>query len=147
MAAATLGSTGSTTSALDDWTALVVRIEDQPLCVDQGEVTVTAAAPVPPRPPIPSDPESIRATLTATLRGEFDREWELVLDQAKESRQIGPILGLVNKWRHIAAGELEEPGRYYRVLAKAEQILRTGHNPDGRPIEGLTALIAERIGR
>ncbi len=106
---------------------------------------MTAAAPVPPRQPVPSDPESIRAALTATLRSEFDREWDLVLDKAKELKQLGPIHDLLNKWRHIAAGEIEEPGRYYRVLAKAEQILRTGSNPDAGSMDEIDALIAKRL--
>jgi hypothetical protein len=108
---------------------------------------MTAAASVPSRQPVPSDPSSIRAALTTTLRGEFDREWELVLDEVKESKEIGPILDMVNKWRHIAAGEIEEPGRYYRVLAKAEQIMQAGGNPAGRPADDVMQLIEKRIGR
>lgn len=104
-----------------------------------------ASSPAPAHQPASADPESIRAALTATLRSEFDHEWELVLDKTKESKQLGPIHDLLAKWRHIAAGETDEPGRYYRVLAKAEQIMRTGSNPDGRPADDVMQLITERI--
>lgn len=107
----------------------------------------TAAAGAPPGQPVSSDPASIRAALTPTLRGEFDREWDVVLDEAKESKDLGRVHNLLHKWRHIAAGEAEEPGRYYRVLAKAEQIIRAGGNPDAQPADDVMRLIAERIGQ
>lgn len=38
---------------------------------------------------MPLDPQSIRAALTSTLRGEFDHEWDVVLDEAKKSKDLG----------------------------------------------------------
>jgi hypothetical protein len=110
---------------------------------------MTAAAASPPTgQPVPLDPQSIRRALTSTLRSEFDREWELALDKAKGVEAVRPpVHDLLHKWRHIAAGEAEEPGRYYRVLAKADQITRAGGNPGGRSADDVMQLVAERIGQ
>lgn len=114
------------------------------------------AAPVPhdpppaPRPdPVApaADPVAIRASLTPTLRAVFDHEWAVVLENAKASTDLAGIHALLNKWRHLAYAELTDPGSYYRVLAKAELIQRTGHNPDAVPLAEVQALIAQRLGR
>jgi hypothetical protein len=102
--------------------------------------TVSDPGPVPP----PSDPQAIRACLTSTLAAEFDREWEVVLDRVKQSKDLADLRELLNKWRHIAYAEIRDPGLYYRMLSKAEQILRTGGNPDAVPFEKMQALIHQR---
>jgi hypothetical protein len=91
-----------------------------------------------------ADPVSIRACLTPMLVAEFDREWDLVLDQAKVSKDLAGVRTLLAKWRHIAYGELRDPGSYYRMLAKAEQIQRLGVNHTAGSLDGLKALIRER---
>lgn len=107
------------------------------------------AAPVPdPAPgPVPLEPRAIRACLPPALAGEFDREWELVLERAKQSQDLSGVAELLGKWRHIAYREMREPGSHSRMLAKAEQILRTGHNPDAGSFEEMQALIRARLGR
>ncbi len=110
---------------------------------------MSAAAPVPdpaPGPP-PSDPQAIRAALPPGLAAEFDREWELVLERAKQSMDLSGVPELVGKWRHTVYQERREPGSYERMLARAEQILRTGHNPDAGSFEDMQALIRARLGR
>ena len=102
--------------------------------------TVPDPAPVPP----PSDPQAIRAGLTPTLAAEFDREWEVVLDRVKQSQDLADLHELLNKWRHTAYAEMCDPGSYYRMLSKAEQILRAGGNPDAVPFEEMQALIRQR---
>lgn len=97
-------------------------------------------APVPP----PSDPQAIRACLTPTLTADFDHEWEIVLDQVKQSKDLANLHELLNKWRHIVYLEMREPGSYSRMLGKAEQIMRTGDNPDAVPFEEMQALIRQR---
>jgi hypothetical protein len=42
---------------------------------------------------------------------------------------------------------MRDPGSHYRMLAKAEQILRTGRNPDAAPFEDMQELIRQRLGR
>jgi hypothetical protein len=40
---------------------------------------------------------------------------------------------------------MRDPGSYYRMLGKAEQIMRTGRNPDAVPFEDMQALIRQRL--
>lgn len=111
---------------------------------------MTAAAanhPAGPPVPPPADPQAIRASLTPTLAGEFDYEWGIVLDRVKQSQDLADLHALLNKWRHTAYMEMREPGAYYRVLAKAEQIQRTGGNSDAVSFEDMQARIRERLGR
>jgi Family of unknown function (DUF6247) len=113
-------------------------------------VTVTssaAALPPDPHPVPPADPQAIRAALSPALAAEFDSEWDTVLEAAKKSKSLAGVHELLNKWRHTAYMETRDPGSYHRVLAKAEQIRRTGHNPDAAKVEDLHALIGERLGR
>ena len=94
----------------------------------------------------PADPQAIRACLTPTLAAEFDHEWNIVLDRVKQSKDLTNLHELLNKWRHTAHMEMRDPGSYYRMLAKAEQIQRTGGNPDAASFEDMQALIQERLG-
>ncbi|GAA3464259.1 DUF6247 family protein [Saccharothrix longispora] len=108
------------------------------------------AASMPPGgdPVVPAaDPVAIRAALTPMLVAEFDREWELVLERAKVSKDLAGVRELLGKWRHIAYGELHDPGSYYRMLAKAEQVQRLGANPDAVSLEEMKALLRQRQGR
>jgi len=99
--------------------------------------------PVPPE----ADPEAIRACLSNQMRYEFDSEWEFVLEEAKQTHRLADIMDLLVKWRHIVYAELKDPGSYYRLMAKAETILRTGRNPDAVPLEDVRELIRKRLGR
>jgi hypothetical protein len=103
-------------------------------------VTGSGAAPVPPD----ADPVAIRACLTPRMVAEFDAEWNIVLDQAKQSKDLAGVRDLLAKWRHFAYAEMRDPGTYFRLLAKAEQIQRTGRNPDAVPLEDMKALIEQR---
>ena len=69
-----------------------------------------------------------------------------MLDRVKQSQDLTDLHELLAKWRHIVHLELRDPGATYRILAKAEQIQRTGHNPDADPVD-LQALIEQRLGR
>jgi hypothetical protein len=99
--------------------------------------------PVPP----PAEPQAIRVCLTPALVAEFDREWEIVLERAKQSKDLTGVHDLLNKWRHTAYLEMRAPGSYYRMLAKAEEIMRTGGNADAASFEDMQALIRQRLGR
>jgi hypothetical protein len=52
---------------------------------------------------------------------------------------------LLQKWRHLAYAELRDPGSYFRLLTKAEQIMRIGKNPTAGSFEDVQALIRERL--
>lgn len=110
---------------------------------------VSPAASIPGGEPVlpPADPGEIRASLSSALGAEFDREWEIVLERAKQDKSIAGVHSMVNKWRHLAYLESKDPGAYYRLLAKAEHIVRTGHNSDAGSFEDTQALIQQRLGR
>jgi hypothetical protein len=101
----------------------------------------------PDRTPVapPADPRAIRAALSPALAAEFDSEWEMVLERAKQSKDLTDVHHLLNKWRHAAYMEMRDPGSYYRMLAKAEQIMRTGHNPDAVSFEDMQASLRKRL--
>ena len=103
------------------------------------------AAPLPdPAPPSP-DPQAIRACLTSALAAEFDSEWEIVLERAKQSKDLAGVHDLLDKWRHTAYLEMRDPGSYYLMLAKAKQITHTGHNLDAVSFEDMQALLRQRL--
>ena len=91
------------------------------------------------------DARAVRAGLPVSLVGDFDREWDLVLDRAKRDKDLGPVLDLLSKWRHVAQAETAEPGSWQRLLVKAEEIQRSGINPDAASIEDLRAVIDRRL--
>ena len=108
-----------------------------------------AAALPPDREPAPlADPVAIRACLTPDVAVEFDAEWEIVLDKAKQSKDLASVHDLLAKWRHVAYAELKDPGSYFRLLATAARTLATGEAPAGS-VSGdeVKALIRERLGR
>jgi hypothetical protein len=103
---------------------------------------IRMASPVPPDP----EPEAIRACLSPQMCYEFDREWDHVMDEAKRYHSLAGVHDLLAKWRLFAYAELKDPGSYYRVLAKAEVILRTGKASEGSVSgEEMTALIRSRL--
>ena len=106
-----------------------------------------SAVPADPTGPPPAEPQVIRACLSPTLAAEFDHEWEVVLDRVKKSKDLTSLHELLNKWRHTAYMEMRDHGSYHRMLAKAEQIQRTGHNPAAASFADMQALLKERLAR
>ncbi|WP_028925365.1 DUF6247 family protein [Pseudonocardia acaciae] len=100
-----------------------------------------------PLPPA-ADPVAIRRCLTPDVAAEFDREWETVLDRAKQTKDLSDIHDLLAKWRLFAHAELKEPGSYFRVLATAAHTAATGRAPAGS-VSGdeIKELIRARLGR
>ncbi|WP_166354314.1 DUF6247 family protein [Phytoactinopolyspora limicola] len=97
-----------------------------------------------PAPPA-ADPVAIRARLSWRVAVEFDTEWDIVLERAKQSKDLTGVHEFLRKWQHIAYTETTDPGSYFRVLAKAEQITHSGHNPDAVPAEQMHELIRQRL--
>ncbi len=116
-------------------------------CRHYGVCMASPATPMPNPAPPPPDPQAIRACLTPSLAAEFDSEWEIVLERAKQSKDLAGVYDLLTKWRHTAYTEMRDPGAYYRMLAKAEQITRTGLNPDAGSFEDMHTLLRQRLGR
>ncbi|MGH3684227.1 MAG: DUF6247 family protein [Pseudonocardiaceae bacterium] len=100
--------------------------------------------PVPP----PPDPQAIRACLTPDVAAAFDAEWEFVLDEAKQAKDLAPVREMLHTWRHFAYAELKSPGTYFRMLATAARTLATGKTPEGSISgEEMKALIRQRLSR
>ena len=117
-----------------------------PVTKGEGTIVWGMASPAElPDPTVPpADPQAIRACLTPTLAAEFDHEWNTVMDRVKHAQDLTDLHELLATWRHTAHLELRDPGATYRILAKAEQIQRTGHNPDASPVDP-QALIQQRL--
>jgi hypothetical protein len=94
-----------------------------------------------------ADPVEIRACLPQLLVGEFDAEWDIVLERAKSSRDLAGVHSLLHKWRHLAYAEQLEPGSYSRLRAKTTEILGTGTNSTAGSYTQMRALLQERLGQ
>jgi hypothetical protein len=93
-----------------------------------------------------ADPVAIRACLTPDVMAVFDAEWEFVLDGAKQSKDLRGVRELLAKWRAFAHQELREPGAYFRLLATAAEVQRTGRAPAGSvSVEEMRARIDTRL--
>ncbi|MEU7138315.1 DUF6247 family protein [Nocardia sp. NPDC046473] len=92
-----------------------------------------------------AEPNALRAALPPELRAEFDREWDVVLEQAKKSHTLEEIDALLNKWQHTAVMEIREPGSYQRMLDKAERIQADGGRKTGVSIDDVRRLITRRL--
>jgi len=54
--------------------------------------------------------------LTSALAAEFDSEWDIVLERAKQSKDLAGVHDLLNKWRHTAYMEMRDPGSHHQML-------------------------------
>src|SRR6266545_7949362 len=79
-------------------------------CRHYGVCMASPATPLPNPAPPPPDPQAIRACLTPALAAEFDSEWEIVLERAKQSKDLAGVYDLLTKWRHTAYTEMRDPG-------------------------------------
>jgi hypothetical protein len=94
-----------------------------------------------------ADPRAIRDSLPPALVAEFDREWEFVLERAKQDMDLAPIRSLLTKWRHVAHAELREPGVTQRLAEKVDLIQQTGQNPEAVSLQDVRRLIDQRLSR
>jgi len=83
--------------------------------------------PVPPE----AEPGAIRVCLTGQMLADFDREWDFVMEEAKQTHDLAGVHDLLAKWRLMAYTELKRPGSYARMMATVEQVLATGKAPAG----------------
>jgi uncharacterized protein HemY len=112
-----------------------------------ANVSMSAASPDPSAEAPAADPRAIRASLPSALAAEFDREWELVLEQAKLDKDLGPIRSLLVKWRHVSHAERADPGINLRLAEKAAVIEQKGQNPNAVSVDEVRELIDRRLGR
>ena len=123
-------------------------IEEGELSEGAFSLVVMSADPVA-EPPTGSGlprPAALRSQLPSDLAAIFDREWAIVLDEAKQTQDLQGVHDLLLKWRHTVAAEAAEPGWYFRLQERAARILERG-TPDPDCISGdeVLALIAARL--
>ena len=92
----------------------------------------------------PAEAAAIRGCLPPDTAAVFDREWEYVLDEAKQSKDLTGVHDLLHKWRFYALEESRSPGWYAALQTKAERILHTGVNPGAVSWEDMQELVARR---
>ncbi|WP_132120792.1 DUF6247 family protein [Actinocrispum wychmicini] len=113
----------------------------------------TPAAPMPDPEPIPAllSPNAPRAISDALIdeeRTEFKRRYAEEMATAARTLDLTGVLKVLDAYRQIAVVTQQQGVEVHRrMLAKAAEIARTGHNPDAVPLEDMKALIRERLGR
>lgn len=115
-------------------------------------MTVTAANPFEesPVPVLPSEttPAAIRDALIDEERAEFERAYAEAMAEASRTLDLTRVLDVLRAYHRIAwLTRQQGPAAHRRMLDKAAEILRTGHNPDGVPIDDVRALIRKRLGQ
>ena len=110
-----------------------------------GHVSTIALKP----PFADASPVEIRAALLAEDQPEFDRQWREALTVAAEALSLDEVHDTLESWRRVAwlVSEHGQDG-YRRMMAQAQETLRTGQSPPGSVgIDEIEALIRARLGR
>jgi hypothetical protein len=113
---------------------------------------VTAAAAPPPSPlegvPFASaSPAEVRAALTVEDAAVFDAQWRAAMATATETLDLAAVHALLEAWRPVAwLTAAHGADGYRRILARADQVLRTGERPAGTvSLEATRLAIAEQL--
>ena len=100
-----------------------------------SSVTAAAAYPDPEparRPFADASPAEVYAALIPEEAAEFMRQWKAALDVAAETYDLTEVFEMLNHWRLTAwMTTTHGPESHRRMLAKADNILRTGELPRG----------------
>ena len=94
------------------------------------------------RPPFAdASPARVRAALIPEEVAEFDRQWAEVMARATRELDLTEVLETLEAWRRVAwITTANGPGRHRRMLAGAEERMRTGERHAGAvPWEQLKA--------
>lgn len=96
-----------------------------------------------------ASPWEIRAALIPEEQPDFDRQWRKALTEAADSLDLADVFRVLDSWRRRATITAHLGHHSYRnMLARAEEILRTGEPPtDSVPLSKIKELIAERLAR
>jgi hypothetical protein len=79
-----------------------------------------------------ASPAEVRAALIPEEAVEFDRQWREVMTRATDTLDLNEVLQTLDSWRRVAwLTTASGPDGYRRMLAQAEQRLRTGELPAG----------------
>ena len=113
---------------------------------------VTAAAaqhdPGPGRPPFAdATPAQVRAALIPEDAEAFDRSWRRAMGKATEMLDLAEVHRVLEAWRRTAwLTTAQGPEGYRRMLADADERLRTGTLPPGSvSLDEIKASIAHRL--
>lgn len=108
-------------------------------------MTATAAHEPPVQPP--RSPAEIRASLLPEEAGAFDRDYREALKTAAETLSLDELHTTLQHWRRIALMTQTNPAAHRRMLAQANETLRTGQLPPGTAsVDEVKTLIKERLG-
>lgn len=112
---------------------------------------MSAEAVEPPEPRTFKDasPREVRAALVPEEQPDFDHQWHKAMAEADETLELADMFRVLDSWRRRAmiTTHLGHNG-YRRMLARAEERLRTGKAPaDSVPLDEIKELIAERLSR
>jgi hypothetical protein len=79
-----------------------------------------------------ASPAQVRAALSAEDAAAFDRQWRRLMARATETLDLAEVHQALEDWRRVAwlTSELGPEG-YRRMLATAEERLRTGERAEG----------------
>jgi hypothetical protein len=81
--------------------------------------------PTPPNPPEAS-PRAIRAALTGSEVGEFDREYRHALAEAADTLDLTGVLDMLRRWQRVAWSAQDSPDAHRRMLEKADRLTAGG---------------------
>lgn len=102
-----------------------------------------------PVPALPADvePAAIRDALIDEERTEFERAYQAAMAEAATTLDLTRVLDVLRNYHRIARlTQQQGVAAHRRMLRKAAEIERTGHNPDAASPDELRALIQERLG-
>jgi hypothetical protein len=113
----------------------------------------TPAAPLPSPDPIPAllsphAPRAIHDALIDEEQAEFERRYAEEMAVAARTLDLTGVLRVLHAYRQIAVITQQQGVEVHRrMLAKAAEIARTGHNSNAVPLDDMRTLIRERLGR
>jgi hypothetical protein len=101
--------------------------------------------PVPVLPPDTS-PAAIRDALIDEERAAFERAYRDAMTDAAHTLDLTRVLDVLRTYHRIARFTQRQGAQAHRrMLAKASEIMDTGNNPSGVPIDDVRALIRTRF--
>lgn len=105
------------------------------------------SSPIPVLPP-EATPAAIRDALIDEERAEFERAYQDATAGAAHTLDLTRVLDVLRSYHRIATLTTRQGAVAHRaMLDKAAEILRTGGNPHGVPIEEHRAFVAQLPGR
>lgn len=110
-------------------------------------LNVTAASAYQPPSRSFTSPGDIRAALLPEETEAFDRDYRQALKIAADTLSLDELHKTLAHWRRIARMTQSDPAAHRRMLAQAEQTLRTGQLPPGTTsADEVRAHLRERLG-